>query len=78
MRRDVSLRIDALLMGAIGNLDMIVHYMKNNLPDEKYRENKLHIARSMGELIVISNRLHELFPDIVLDELRSRIAGAPG
>jgi len=57
---------------------MIVHYMKNNLPDEEYRENKLHIARSMDELIVISNRLHELFPDIVPDELRSPIAGAPG
>jgi hypothetical protein len=70
MKRDVALRIDALLMGARGNLDMIVHYMKNNLSEEEYRENKLDIARSMAELIEISNRLHKLFPDIIPDELR--------
>jgi hypothetical protein len=71
MKRDVALRIDALLQGAIGYLDMIVHYMKNNqLSDEEYRQNKLDIARSMGKLIEISNRLHESFPDIVPDELR--------
>jgi hypothetical protein len=70
MKRDVALRLDALLMGARGNLDMIAHYMKNNLPDEEYRENKLHIAKSMTELIDISNKIHKLYPDTVPDELR--------
>jgi hypothetical protein len=70
MKRDVALRLDALLMGVRGSLDMIAHYMKTNLSDEEYRENRPHIARAMTELIEISNKLHQLFPDSVPDELR--------
>jgi hypothetical protein len=69
MKRDVALRLDALLMGARGNLDMIAHYMKRNLSDEEYDDNKLNIAKSMAELIDISNKIHKLFPDSVPDEL---------
>ncbi len=74
MKRDVALRIDAMLIGVRGNLDMILRYMKNNLSDQEYHESKLNIAKSMAETIFISNRLHELFPDIVPDELRSPAA----
>jgi hypothetical protein len=77
MKRDVALRIDALLMGVRGNLDMIVWYMKNNLSDEEYRESKLHIAKAMAETIFISNRLHESFPDIVPHEMRPSTSAAP-
>ena len=41
MKRDVALRIDALLMSVRGNLDMIVHYIKDNLSNEEYLESKL-------------------------------------
>jgi hypothetical protein len=77
MKRDVALRIDAMLMGVRGNLNMIVHYMKNNLSDEEFRENRLSVARSMGETICISTRLHQLFPDIIPEELQSSLPEAP-
>jgi len=41
MKRDVALRIDALLVGVRDNLGMIVHYIKNNLSNEEYLESKL-------------------------------------
>lgn len=64
MTRDVALR------RARANLDMIVHYMKNNLPDDEYRENRLHVGRSMAELIEISNKIHKQYPDTIPDELK--------
>jgi hypothetical protein len=70
MTRDVALRLDALLMGVRGNLDMVAHYMKNNLSDEEYRSYITHIGAAMAETIDISNDLHRIYPDIVPDELK--------
>jgi len=71
MTRDVAIRLDALLMGARGTLDMIVAYMKGNLTDAEYEAQLPHLALSMTELIDVSNALHALYPDIVPDELKS-------
>jgi hypothetical protein len=70
MTRDGSLRLDSLLMGVNGSLDMVAHYMKNNLTDEEYKSYITHIGRSMGETIEISNDLHRICPDIIPDELK--------
>jgi hypothetical protein len=32
MQRDIAIRLDGMLIGAMANLDGIAHYMKNNLP----------------------------------------------
>jgi hypothetical protein len=64
MTRDVGLRLDALLMGVNGSLDMVAHYMKNNLSDEEYKSYITHIGRSMGETVDISNDLHRIYPDM--------------
>lgn len=71
MERDVALRLDALLMGSRGQLDMIAQYMKNNLAQEEFDRHIQRIGASMAETIEISNALHAAFPDIVPKELRN-------
>ncbi len=70
MDRDVAIRLDGMLAGAIGHLDGIAHYMKNNLPSQEYDVLIVHIGGSMGELVDISTSLHKQFPDIIPRELR--------
>jgi hypothetical protein len=70
MKLDVGVRVDALLMGATGHLDMIVHYMKNNLSDDEYKNCMPYVGRAMGELVILSQKMHELFPDAIPDELK--------
>ncbi|WP_143762914.1 hypothetical protein [Ramlibacter tataouinensis] len=70
MDRDIALRLDALLMGCRGQLDMAAHYMKNNLANEEFDRYVQRVGASMAELIEISNELHAKFPDIVPKELK--------
>ncbi|MGD0641975.1 MAG: hypothetical protein ABSC22_14605 [Roseiarcus sp.] len=70
MDRDVAIRLDGMLTGAIGHLDGIAHYMKNNLPSEEYDALIGYIGGSMAELIDISTSLHKQFPDIIPKELK--------
>jgi hypothetical protein len=70
MERDVALRIDAMLMGVIASLDAIARYMKNNLSDDEARSLLRHVGSTMGQAILISNVLHDAFPDIVPKELK--------
>jgi hypothetical protein len=70
MERDVAVRLDGMLIGARGNLDGIAHYMKGNLPREKYSQLIRCIGESMSALIDISDHLHSEFPDIVPKELQ--------
>jgi len=72
MERDVAIRIDGMLLGILGNLDGIAHYMKNNLPDKEYSKLVKSIGSSMGAIADLSKSLHSMFPDIVLAELRPR------
>ena len=69
MERDVALRIDGMLMGVLGSLDGIAHYVKNNLSEQDYSEMIRPIGRAMAELIEISDSLHSHFPDIVPKEI---------
>jgi hypothetical protein len=69
MDRDVALRIDGMLVGVLGNLDSVAHYMKNNLLEHEYSELVRPIARAMAELIEISESVHSDFPDIVPKEM---------
>ena len=70
MTRDVALRIDGMLMGAMGHLDGIAHYMKGNLPPEEYKDLVKLIGAAMAETVELSSRLHATFPDIVPKELK--------
>jgi hypothetical protein len=76
MKRDFALRIDSLLTGVRASLDSIAHYMednvsRDNLTEEEYQKYVVFIGTSMGETVKLSRRLHEAFPDIVPDELKS-------
>ena len=70
MTKDVALRIDGMLMGAMGHLDGIAHYMKGNLPPEEYRELVKLLGAAMAETVELSSRLYATFPDIVPKELK--------
>ena len=70
MKRDVAIRVDAMLMHSRANMDAIASYMKNNFSDEEFAECIKHIGYAMSELIDISNKLHSASPDIVPDELK--------
>jgi hypothetical protein len=70
MERDTAIRLDGMLMGALGNLDGIAHYMKNNLPDEEYARLVKSLGQSMAALVELSHALHSVFPDITPAELR--------
>lgn len=72
MERDIALRLDSMLLAVCGNLDMITHYMKNNLSDKEYKQFIYNIGNSMAELAEISNALHRSFPDIIPKELQSQ------
>jgi hypothetical protein len=69
MDRDVAIRLDGMLIGAIGNLDGIAHYMKNNLSPEEFAALIRSIGKSMGGLTELSSFLHSKFPDITPKEL---------
>ena len=69
MHRDVAIRIDGMLIGALANLDGIAHHLKNNLSSEEYSEATLSIGKSMSALIDISSSLHSKFSDIIPKEL---------
>jgi hypothetical protein len=70
MERDIALRIDAMLMGVIASLNAVASYMKNNLSDDEARPLIRYIGSSMGQAILISNVLHDAYPDIVPKELK--------
>jgi len=70
MQRDVAIRLDGMLLGVLGHLDSIAHYMKNNLSEDEYKSSIKAIGNAMGEAVGISTSLHALFPDIVPKELR--------
>ena len=75
MKRDFALRLDSLLTGVCGSLDSIASYMRNNVPrgnltDEEFSKYAAGIGRCMADIILVSNELHKLFPDIVPDELK--------
>ena len=70
MKKDVAIRIDGMLLGARGNLDGIVHYMKNNLSEDEYSKLVQSIGQSMSALVDLSMSLYSLFPDILPTELR--------
>ena len=70
MDRDIALRIDAMLMHTRGSMDIVAHYMKNNLTTEEYNSYIKKISGGMAKLIEISSSLHELHPDIVPKELK--------
>jgi hypothetical protein len=70
MERDVAIRLDGMLIGVLGHLDSIAHYMKNNLSEEEYKTSIEAIGRAMSETTGVSASLHTLFPDIVPKELR--------
>jgi hypothetical protein len=70
MDRDVAIRLDGMLIGALGYLDSIAHYMKNNLSEDEYKIHIKAIGKAMGETTGISSALHARFPDIVPKELR--------
>jgi hypothetical protein len=59
-----------MLMHSRGGMDMIVHYMKNNLSTDEYNAYSKKIAGGMSKLIDISNALHSLHPDIIPKELK--------
>jgi len=62
--------VDAMLMGVWASLDAIVHCVKNNAPEDEFKAIRRLIGTSMGEMILISNLLHQQHPDIVPDELK--------
>jgi hypothetical protein len=70
MKRDIALRLDGLLNGARGSLDMIAHYMKANLSEEDFVKYRSNIAKGMAEIFEISSDLHKAYPDMVPDELK--------
>ena len=70
MDRDVALRIDGMLRGALGHLDGVAHYMKDSLSAEEFGDTIKNIGAAMGELVELSGSLHHLFPDIVPPDLR--------
>ncbi|MEK9282547.1 hypothetical protein MTR72_23415 [Bradyrhizobium sp. ISRA442] len=70
MERDIAIRIDGMVLGALGTLEGIAHYIKNNLSDEEYSKLVKSIGQSMAGLFDLSQSLHSLFPDIVPAELR--------
>lgn len=70
MERNLAIRFDGMLMNAIGAIDGIAYYMKNNLSDEDYKKYIYLIGQSMGGLTDISICLHTIYPDITLKELR--------
>lgn len=70
MERNLAIRFDGMLMNAIGAIDGIAYYMKNNLSDEDYKKYLYLIGQSMGTLTDISIGLHTTYPDITPKELR--------
>ena len=74
MTRDIALRIDAMLIGVRASLDSVAIYLENNLSREDYLKFTEFIGRSMGETVKISNRLYDIFPDIVPAELQTKIS----
>lgn len=70
MHREIAVQIDGMLIGALGNLDGIAHYVKNNLGAEEYSALVKMIAHSMAALVDLSQSLYADFPDIVPKELR--------
>jgi len=70
MTRDVALRIDALVIGVRSSLSSVADYMQRNVSEEEYKTLVAFVGKSMGETVWLSNRLYEMFPDIVPDELK--------
>jgi hypothetical protein len=70
MNRDIAIRIDGMLLNAIGAIDGIAHYMKNNLSDSDYKSLIYMIGTAMGNLTDASGALHKIHPDITPQELR--------
>ena len=69
MERDVAIRIDGMLRGALAYMDGIAHFMGNNLSDEEYRSLIGMVGATMGEVVEFSSLLHKMFPDIIPREL---------
>jgi hypothetical protein len=67
VNRDAALRVDAMLMGVRASFDAIAHYVKNNSNEDEFVVMRRLIGSSMAETILISNFLHEKYPDIVPD-----------
>ena len=47
------------------------HIPSGDLSDEEFKQYVQFIGKSMGETVKLSSRLHEQFPDIIPDELKS-------
>ncbi len=76
MKRDFALRIDTFLWSVRESLAHIANHMRDHvsrgdLSDEEFRQYVQFIGKSMGETVKMSTRLHEEFPDIIPDELKS-------
>jgi hypothetical protein len=68
--RDAALRVDAMLMGIRAALDAVAHYVKNNAPEDEAKTITRLIGASMGQIILISNSLHDQHPDTIPKELK--------
>ncbi len=75
MERDFALRIDSQLSGVRASLASIADYMKHHagkgpISKREFKELVEPIGKSMGATIELSNKLYQLFPDIIPDELK--------
>jgi hypothetical protein len=70
MDRDVALRVDAMLMGVRASLDAIAHYVKNNASEDEAKTIARLLGSSMAQTILISNALHDQYPDTIPKELK--------
>ncbi|KAA1177000.1 hypothetical protein FP026_25910 [Rhizobium tropici] len=70
MEKIVATRIDGMIMGAMGNLNAIASYIKNNCEAAEAKTLIRKIGGSMAELIEIADSIHAEYPDIIPQELR--------
>ena len=77
MDRDVAIRIDGMLSGALAYMDSIAHFINNNLSVEEIEPMKQMAGAVMGEIVMFSMMLHKQFPDIIPKELDPNHNGSP-
>ena len=70
MDRDIAIRIDASLVNAIGNLDMISDFMKRNMPAEDFSKYAPYIGHCMYKLTEFSEEIRVSHADIASGNLK--------
>jgi len=70
MDRDIAIRIDALLVNAVGNIDALAAFLKNNVSEEEFNRYVPKLGECMYHLIEFSEDLRKTYPDIITPNLK--------